>query len=213
MGVDRIIAVEPADFDRQKMLQAATHFAAETVDRIRCFDNLAAALSEFGYIVGTTSRLGGARQPEFHPHSLAEALIDLSQHNEIALLFGPEDFGLTNDELKYCHSVATIPTSDAFKSVNLSHAVMIICYEIFIAGDNEHRLFTPKLATSGELEGMYDQLKEVLTNIGFINPENPEIRMMNVRRFLSRFRLYAKEVQIIRGICRQIEWYGRNKKS
>jgi tRNA/rRNA methyltransferase len=213
MGIESIIVVSPADFDRDKILQTATHFAASTVDRIRCYDVLEEALSGFSYIVGTTSRLGDARRPAFFPGDLAAELTDLSQNNDIAILFGPEDVGLTNDELKYCHSLATIPTSDSLKSLNLSHAVMIFCYEIFLAAQDKKETFTPRLATSRELEGMYGQVKDVLTNIGFINPENPEYWMMNVRRFLSRIRLYAKEVQIIRGICRQVEWYGRHKKT
>ncbi len=212
MGIERIVVVSRDNPDREKILQMATHVAAREVEGIRYFAELGEALSGFNYVVGTTSRLGSARGPILYPRELAAGLVDLSQDNDVALLFGPEDIGLTNEELQYCQGIVAIPTSNAFRSINLSHAVMILCYEIFLAGGNGNERFTPRLATSRELEGMYAQLKEVMTNIGFINPENPDYWMMNIRRFLSRIRLYSKEVQIIRGICRQIEWYGRRNK-
>jgi tRNA/rRNA methyltransferase len=213
MGIGKIVVVNCENPDHEKIRRMATHLAAGTVERIRFVDSLEEALSGFRYIVGTTSRLGSARRATLYPREIAAELADLSRNNGIALLFGPEDFGLTNEELKYCSRLVTIPTSEDLKSINLSHAVMILCYEIFLAGHEEKKIFTPRLATSRELEGMYGQLKDVLTRIGFINPENPDYWMMNIRRFLSRVRLYSKEVQIIRGICRQIDWYGRHKKT
>ena len=84
---------------------------------------------------------------------------------------------------------------------------MIICYEILLSTRGAHDEVAPRLANSFEVEGMYDHLKEVLLKIGFINPQNPEHWIGNIRRFLSRFPLRAREVRIIRGICRQIDWY------
>jgi len=213
MGIGKIIVVDSQTRDTEEIRRMATHLASRTVEKIRYIDGLEKALSDFNYIVGTTSRLGSARRATLYPRELAAELVGISQKNTIALLFGPEDFGLTNEELKYCHSLVTIPTSEELRSINLSHAVMILCYEIFQAGGEEKEIFTPRLATSRELEGMYGQLKDVLSRIGFINPENPDYWMMNIRRFLSRVRLHSKEVQIIRGICRQIDWYGGNKKT
>jgi tRNA/rRNA methyltransferase len=213
MGIGKIIVVNGENPDQEEIRRMATHLAAGTVGKIRFVDSLEEALSGFHYIAGTTSRLGSARRATLYPREMAAELVDLSQNNKIALLFGPEDFGLTNEELKYCNGLVTIPTSEDLKSINLSHAVMILCYEIFLAGHEGKQTFTPRLATSRELEEMYGQMTGVLTRIGFINPENPDYWMMNIRRFLSRLRLYSKEVQIIRGICRQIDWYGRNKKT
>jgi tRNA/rRNA methyltransferase len=142
---------------------------------------------------------------------MAEALKDLTQDNEMAVLFGPEDTGLSNDELRFCHLVVAIPASSRFKSINLSHAVMILCYEIFISRAEPVEAFTPRLATSAELEGMYDQMKELLTKIEFLNPQNPDYSMLHIRRLFSRTKLLSREVKIIRGICRQVEWYAKNK--
>jgi tRNA/rRNA methyltransferase len=100
----------------------------------------------------------------------------------------------------------TIPTSERLKSINLSHAVMILCYEIFTAQRGDLETFTPRLATAAEIEGMYEQIKALLQNIGFLNPQNPEYWMLHIRRFFSRTRLFSKDVKIIRGVCRQLEW-------
>ena len=213
MGISKIVVVGTADYDREAMQQRSTHLAADVLDQILYFDSIEAALGGFNYIVGTTARLGKARGPFVSPRAAAQNIADLSQKNSIALLFGPEDTGLANDQLRLCHSVVTIPTSREFTSLNLSQAVMILCYEIFIASSLAATAAeaTPKLALSSETEGMYQQIKDLLAEIGFLNPENPEYWMLDLRRFFSRSGLLSREVKIIRGICRQLEWYARHK--
>jgi len=109
--------------------------------------------------------------------------------------------------------LVSIPTSDRFRSLNLSHAVMILCYEIFTASLAGTESFSPRLATSGELEDMYAHLKETLIKIDFLWKENPDHRLIAIRRFLSRVRLLSKDVKIIRGICRQLDWFAGKQKS
>ena len=213
MGIEKISVVGNRDLAVEEMKQMATHFAAGSVDRIQHFDRLDEALAKFHYIVGATSRSGTGRGPVVSPREMAERLIDISRYNEIALLFGPEDTGLSNDDLRFCHLLVTIPTSKHLKSINLSHAVMILCYEIFTAHTETLEAFTSRLADSAELEGMYEQMKALLMKIGFLKPENPDYWMMHIRRFLARTKLFSKEVKILRGICRQLDWYGRNKKT
>ena len=213
MGIEKISVVGNRDLALEEMRQMATHFAAGIVDRIQHFDSLDEALARFHYIVGTTSRRGSARGPVVSPREMAARLVDISQDNKVALLIGPEDTGLSNDDLRFCHLLVTIPTSKHNKSINLSHAAMILCYEIFVSHMEPMEAFTPRLAASAELEGMYDHLKGLLMKIGFLNPENPEFWMMHIRRFLGRTNLFSKEVKIIRGICRQLEWYMKNKKT
>jgi len=213
MGIEKISVVGNRDLALEEMRQMATHFAAGIVDRIQHFDRLDEALARFHYIVGTTSRRGSARGPVVSPREMAARLVDISQDNKVALLIGPEDTGLSNDDLGFCHLLVTIPTSKHNKSINLSHAAMILCYEIFVSHMEPMEAFTSRLAASAELEGMYDHLKGLLMKIGFLNPENPEFWMMHIRRFLGRTNLFSKEVKIIRGICRQLEWYMKNKKT
>ncbi|MBN2515810.1 MAG: RNA methyltransferase [Deltaproteobacteria bacterium] len=215
MGIEKLYVVKSRLPDREAMQQMATHFAADILGNIRYFDTLQEAVADFHYIVGTTARMGSksARQPVVEPREMASQLVDISKRNEIALVFGSEDRGLTNDELKYCHVLVNIPTSDRLTSINLSHAVMICCYEIFMNKRESAERFTPRLATSSELEAMYDHLKTTFITIDFINLDNPDYWMMYIRRFFSRIKLYSKEVKIIRGICRNIERYAGQQKT
>jgi len=210
MGISRLIVVDPRDCDLTRVLKMATHFAADLVEQMDLFEDLETALGPFQYVVGTTARLGGKRATTSHPGTMAEKLIPISQKNPIALVFGPENTGLTNAELRLCHAVVTIPTAE-FASLNLAQAVMVVCYEVFLASRQGGQGFTPRLATSQELEAMYEQLKETLVNIDFINRENPDYWMQYVRRFFARWGMRAREVKMIRGICRQIEWYGSRR--
>ena len=213
MGMGKLIISEAGPFAPAEMKIMSTHFAADIVDRIGYHDRLGDALAPFQYIVGTTSRLGSARGPVLSPREIAPSLAELSRRNEVALLFGAEDKGLSNSDLRYCHSVVAIPVSEKLKSINLSHAVMILCYEISLAAAERKSVFTPQLASSREIEGMYEQVKEVLMEIGFLNPQNPDYWLMHIRRLLSRTGLFSRDVKIIRGICRQVRWALRNKNS
>ncbi|ROR01608.1 RNA methyltransferase [Desulfosoma caldarium] len=208
MGIRRLIVVDPLDCDLTRILKMATHAAEDVVATMEIYDNLREALGSFQYIIGTTARTGSQRRTIMDPRDIARRVVSISRTNKTALLFGPENRGLANRELKYCHALVTIPTSQEFASLNLAQAVMIMTYEIFRAAEQPPESFTPKLATSFELEAMYDHLQETLAKIHFVNPENPEYWMRSLRRFFSRIGLQAREVKIIRGICRQIEWYG-----
>jgi len=207
MGVKQLIVVDPLNCDLTKILKMATHASEDVVANMEIYDDLEEALGPFQYVVGTTARRGSQRRTITNPREVAEKLVSISQSNRIALLFGPENRGLANRELKYCHVLVTIPTSSEFASLNLAQAVMIILYEIFTASMVTEPEFVPRLASSFELERMYSYLSKTLTKINFINPENPEYWMMNIRRFFGRMQLRARDVKIIMGICRQIEWY------
>ena len=206
MGLADLIVVKPRDYDLIRVQRLATHTAAPVVDAIAVFDSLTEALAPFSYVVGTTARRGGERQRVFAPDTMARKLIPLTANNRIALLFGPEDRGLTNVELRLCHDLVTIPTAE-FSSLNLAQAVMVMVYELHRASLKPKGTFSPRLATRHELDGMYAQLTDLLTRIDYINPENPHYWMNRVRHFGTRIQLRAKEVSIIRGVCRQMNWY------
>ena len=210
MGISQLVVVAPRDCDLTQVLKMATHFAADLVETMEVFEDLETALAPFQYVVGTTARLGSRRPAVPNLRNLVEGLIPISRHNRIALLFGPENWGLTNAELRLCHTLVNIPTA-GFTSLNLAQAVMILCYEVFLASKEDGEAFTPALATRHELEAMYEQLKETFIDISFINPENPDYWMGHIRRFFSRLDMRARDVRMIRGICRQIKWYGSRR--
>jgi tRNA/rRNA methyltransferase len=206
MGIRRLIVVNPKDCDLTRVLRMATHNAEDVVSDMEIYDNVRDALAPFGYVVGTTARRGSHRQEIRVPGKLAQELVSISKENQVAILFGTEKSGLSNDELRDCDALGTIPTG-GFSSVNLAQAVMIMAYEIYMATIDEPKTFVPRLANREELEGMYDHLRETLVKINFINPQNPEYWMGNVRRFFTHVGLRARDVKIIRGVCRQINWY------
>jgi tRNA/rRNA methyltransferase len=232
MGLTRLTAVNPENTDPERMHRLATRMAAGLLERMTVFDSLAEALAPFQYVIGTTARLGGERRQLISPAEAAQTVRSLGPDNRIALLFGPEDRGLSNEDLQFCQATVHIPTASA-GSLNLAQAVLVLGYEIFQA----HRVRSgaaekpadagwsrtrsieagrsfrnPPLATSLELEGMYSHLQEVLQLMDFLDRENPEHWMLSIRRFLSRVRLYSHEVRMIRGICRQLKWFVKTQK-
>lgn len=209
MGLTRLHLVQPVRLDQERLRMMATPAAAHILENLRIHDDLVEALGPFNYVVGTTARLGGIRREVLSPREVAPRLIELSRHNDIALLFGPENYGLTNRELPYCHALVTIPTVDC-ASLNLAQAVMVLVYELLVARCDTPR-YEPRLANTRELESMYAMLKETLVKINYISHQNPEYWMLNVRRLFNRHGLRAKETQVIKGICRQIDWYVRTR--
>lgn len=210
MGMRDLVVVSPENYDLDRVNTLATHAARSVVARIRLSGDLREALAPFGYVVGTTARLGGQRDAVLTPESMAARLVPISQDNRVAIVFGPEDRGLTNTDLRLCHGLINIPTAD-FSSLNLAQAVVIVSYALFTAVANDRGKHAPRLAERHELDGMYDQLREILVRINYVNPENPDYWMHKIRQFFTRIELRAKEVSIIRGIIRQVNWYSEKR--
>jgi tRNA/rRNA methyltransferase len=141
---------------------------------------------------------------------------DLAPFPQVSILFGPEDFGLTNNELELCNEVIVIPTADDAASINISQAVLIICYEIFKSFENIDILETKPLkidlAPIDKVEEMYAHMQKALTDIDYLDPQNPEHFMGNFRRILNRAGLTSEDVQVIRGIFRKLNWYVNSTK-
>jgi tRNA/rRNA methyltransferase len=132
MGLSHIIVVNPEDTDWERMTKLSTHVARGLLEQMKTSHSLAEALEPFQYIIGTTARLGGQRKELVDPSQGALKIRSLGRQNRIALLFGPENRGLSNEELRFCHSTVHIPTASA-SSLNLAQAVLILCYEILLA--------------------------------------------------------------------------------
>jgi len=111
MGISRLILVSPKNCDLTRILKVATLSVADLVENMELFSDLRTALQSFNYVVGTTARTGGHRRQLETPREMASELVPICHNNRVALLFGPEDRGLTNAQLRYCHSLVTIPTS------------------------------------------------------------------------------------------------------
>lgn len=219
MGVSRLVVVRRDEPERDKMLKMATHNAASLIDSMELHSDLASALCRFSFVVGTTARHGRQRRTVKSPREAVPDIVSHLRNNQVALLFGPEHRGLTNEDLQYCNLLTTIPTA-GFSSVNLAQAVAIHCYELYyglrytLSGELDS--FAPKRAATREMEGMYAHVEEMLQAINFLEQTDYAYWMRNIRNFLGRIGLQSKEVRIIRGVCRQVLWYAgqlRNKRS
>ena len=184
MGINRLILVKDNLPDREAMAKMATHKAAHLIDAIEIYPNLAEALANFTVVVGTTARRGRQRFVTLTPRELVYTLLPQLANNQVAIIFRPEDTGLTNDDLKYCQLSSAIPTAH-FSSLNLAQAVAIHCYElhygIIHATKDMHQ--APQLATSFELESMYAYLEKSLLKIDFIEKVSHNYWMSNIETF------------------------------
>jgi tRNA/rRNA methyltransferase len=139
---------------------------------------------------------------------MAEKVLDLVPANRVAIVFGREDSGLTNDELELCDAAVHIPTAPEMASLNVAQAVMVIAYELFCGADSQGPSSSGgRLASSGQQQEMYDHVRSLLLDVGFLNPQNPEIVLGKIKRLLTRAGLTAKDVKLIRGVVRQLQWY------
>ncbi|MBW2659025.1 MAG: TrmJ/YjtD family RNA methyltransferase [Deltaproteobacteria bacterium] len=204
MGIPNLVLVSDNLPERESMAQMATHKAAHLIDTMNVYPNLAEAVAPYSVIVGTTARRGRQRLMEKSPRELVKTIVPRLPNNRVALLFGPEDSGLTNDDLKYCHLLSAIPTAD-FSSLNLAQAVAIHCYELYygVIHSQKDMLPAPRLASSFELESMYSYLEKSLTRIEFIGGKSCIYWMNNIRQFFSQIELSSKDSNIIRRICKK----------
>lgn len=213
MGISDLIVIRDTIPEYAPMAKMATHNAKHVLEGIRYFDNLPEALADYSIIIGTTARSGRQRSTEKSPRDIINRIMPDLADNKLAIIFGREDSGLTNDELKYCNYNSCIPTAD-FSSLNLAQAVAVHCYELYYSVIHEPRRVNtePRLASSFELEGMYQHVEDALVTINFLQDKNHEYWMTSIRKFFSRVRLTSKDSQIIRGICRQFIGYQKKQR-
>jgi len=184
----------------------ATH-AGNILDSAREYASLGEAVADAQYVIGTTARDRRFRTL-LTPAQMAEKVLSLVPANRVAIVFGREDSGLTNDELELCDDAVTIPTAPDMTSLNVAQAVMIVVYELFCRVESwDPAAGTGTLASSGEQQEMYDHLRTLLVDIGFLNPHNPDIALGKIKRLLTRAGLTPKDVSLIRGVARQLQWY------
>jgi tRNA/rRNA methyltransferase len=216
MALTHLTLVSPTDHLATEARMMAMH-ALDVLQHARVCATLSEAIADTSFVVGTTRRLGRTRQARLNPRALAPRVLDLARSNPVALLFGREVSGLTNAELQLCHEVITIPTHPAFGSLNLAQAVLLVCYELYLATLDQPPCAAPQFATAAELERLYAKMRDVLRRVDFLHGSNPERMMGYFRRFFARAGLQGRDVKIFLGVFRQIEWYlnreGNEKKA
>ncbi|MCB1213937.1 MAG: RNA methyltransferase [Deltaproteobacteria bacterium] len=212
MGLDALRLVNPeADPHSAQARQMAPH-AQDVLERATCFDSLSQAVSDCDLVVGLTRHQGGTRDNQMWVKDFSDWLMTQTTFQNIALVFGPEDQGLLKEDLKLCQRLVSIPSSQEAPSLNLAQAVMVLCYELF-KQDSSLSLEDPSpLASSQEQEGFYKDLKDLLNEAGFLNPQNPRHTMQLLRNLFHRALLKSEEVNLLRGVLRQVRWWAKKPK-
>lgn len=211
-GFSKLILSCPQTEDWSTARKLAVSAAPILENAPRC-SSVAQAVSLSGAtcIVGTTGRdrrYWHAREIE----AAAAPILQRSFTGGTAIIFGPENTGLTNEELTLCHMTVTIPSVEEFASYNLAQAVQIVLYTLMLRSRPEGRgEDAPGPASFESMEGMYGHLQELLTETGFLWEDNPDHMMRAVRDFVNRTVPVESEVKMIRGICRRLLWHLRNK--
>jgi len=204
LGFSELCLVRPrAELNKNAYLRAV--MAGDILDEAEIYDELFPAVKDCGLVIGTSRRHGVKRKNIISAEEMAELVVPALSANQVAVVFGSEDVGLSNQDLKYCQWVVGIHPGTEYESLSLSHAVAIILWEINSA------LRRPKesvrrLATGEELERMYKDLEEILVEIGFIERGDPRRMLLSFRAMFNRAGLSPREVKIWRGVFRQIRW-------
>jgi tRNA/rRNA methyltransferase len=186
--------------------------AMDILKSAKLYKTLNSALEDCNIAFGTTRRRGKYRSDFITPDITAKKIQAYDDLTKIALVFGREDSGLTTNELKKCQKFVTIPTDDAFASMNLSHAITILLYEINgkiinknnISGSGSSQ--EKELATGKELEQMYSHMRKGLIKIEYLDPNNPDHLLKSYRKIFGNAELTSRDVRIIRGLISKIEW-------
>jgi tRNA/rRNA methyltransferase len=248
MGLSRLILVSPGQDPLSAEARMMATSARDILQKAKIFSSLEEALQGFRWIAGTSARKGINRGPFISPREISPEILQHARSIPVAILFGPEDRGLTNRELDPCHALIRIPTHPGLSSLNLAQAVMVMGYELYLATlaelENGERGMRPEprrvqgspalhvvqggmgsgkrvrkgkaLLSSGampnlaefeKIEGMYNHLEGLLLRIGFLDSNNPKRIMHTLRRIFGRANLGDRDVAILRGIFRQLEWF------
>ncbi len=174
------------------------------LDNRETHTDLGAAIADCSRVIATTARRRSLPWPELDPREMAESLFALDDNRQVALVFGREHSGLSNDELQMCHQMVCIPTNPGFSSLNVASAIQVMCYELFRYQAEPYELPAPDgpdlPASSAEVEGYIEHLRQTLDGCGFLNPQQPEMIMQRLRRIYMRNELTRSEIHILRGI-------------
>ena len=207
MGLSNLYLVSPKQFPDPEADTRATG-AVDLLQRAKITNSLADALAGSTYAVALSARQRDLGPVIGQPRETVAHLLAEAEFAEVALVFGNETVGLTNEEILHCQAAVTIPTNPEFSSLNLGSAVQVLCHECRMAAFSGKppaaaqgvTPFISPAATQDEVEGLIGHMESVMTETGFFNPAQPGRLMPKLRRLFGRARLEQDEVNILRGI-------------
>jgi len=211
MGLSQLYLVEPKEFPSLEAIRRSVG-AVDILDNAVITEDLNQAISGCVWVAGTSARLRTIEWTVFEPRKCVQEALQHIEQGDIAIVFGRENSGLTNEEMEKCNALLHIPTNPEYSSLNLAAAVQVVCYEFRQALINEpsskaksHKHYQDVLADADQLEGMYQHLFDALEQLGFFGTNNPDVMMRRLKGLFSRANTTQREVSIFRGICSAIQ--------
>lgn len=206
MGLSKLYLVAPKDYPSGVAIGRASS-ALDILDNAVVCEDLKEAIADCSLVIGTSARSRRIPWPVVEPDICAKKLVEEGQQNDVALVFGREDRGLSNEELQLCHFHVQIATNPDYSSLNLAAAVMVLSHEIYKfklqledSEQEQDESWDNELATVAEVETYLAHLEELLIQIDFHDPKNPRHLMPRLRRLYNRVRVDKMEINILHGI-------------
>lgn len=214
MGLSRLVLVAPKEYPADRAVWRAAN-ALDVLESAQVVETLDEAIADCTLVVGTSARERRIPWPLLTPRECGDKVrAEAGQQQQVAVIFGREDRGLTNEELHKCHFHVHIPSNPDYSSLNLAAAVQVIAYEIRVshlevaAGKQLHfDDWDMPPANNEALEHFYTHLQETLEKMGFIEEDNPRQTVTRLRRLFNRVRLDQMELNILRGMLTSIQNY------
>lgn len=206
MGLRRLVLVDPRRFPDAEAVALASG-ATEVLDHAQVVATLDEALSGCAYTVGLSAR---PREFAGHVHAVRQAALEAVAHTaygDVALVFGTEMSGLSNDELAKCSAIASIPANPDYASLNLAAAVQVAAYELRMAAGDGEVWRAPRFepASFEEIEALYAHGTRTLADMRFLDPQMPRRLLPRLRRLFARAGIEKEEASILRGILARID--------
>lgn len=209
MGLSQMVLVDPqCQVDAQAIALAAG--ASEIALNAQIYPTLEAAVADCGLVVGTSARSRTLEWPMLEPRECGEKLISEANQHRVAMVFGRERTGLTNEELQLCHYHVCVPANPEYSSLNLAMAVQLLSYEVRMAylalqQSSQSSTLQEEYPRHQELERFYAHLEQVIMQTEFISAQQPGQVMNKLRRMFTRARPEAQEINILRGILTSVQ--------
>lgn len=211
MGIANLYLVQPEVFPSDRAVWRAAG-AKSLLHSAVVVDSFEDAIADCQFVVGTSARERRIPWPLVDPEICAkEVLAEAQAGNQIALVFGRENSGLTNDELQKCHAHVHIPSNPDYSSLNLCAAVQVICYALrmeLLRQDDQLPIkeqWDEPLATSSEMDNMLEHFEATMMSTGFHDPDNPRQTFTRLRRLFNRIRPDKSEIAILRGFLSSVD--------
>lgn len=202
MCLQRLYLVEPKGFPSAEATSRASGADDVLANAVVC-QSLEQALVGCRFVVGASARSRSITWPVENPRQSAARLLHESELGEVAIMFGREHSGLSNEELEKCHYLVHIPSNPDYSSLNLAAAVQVLSYELMMAQPDENIWLEDKpreTVPAEEMESFFSHLEQALVELEFLDTNHPRKLMRRLRRFFNRARPDKTEVNILRGI-------------